>query len=71
MRSYEKKGMTADFMHELDLLHLRNCKQDMHMIYGRQILLCEKIKIKFKGTYLRDHSHMTSDVLGVFIGLPT
>ena len=34
----EKKGMTADFMHELDLVHLRNCKQDMHMIYEKQTL---------------------------------
>ena len=38
MRSKEIKGMTADFMHELDLVHLRNCKQDMHMIYERQTL---------------------------------
>ena len=30
--------MTADFMHELDLVHLRNSKQDMHMIYEKQTL---------------------------------
>ena len=33
------KGMTADFMHELDLVHLRNCKQDMHMIYERETFI--------------------------------
>ena len=32
------KGMTADFMHELDLVHLWNCKQDMQMIYEEHVL---------------------------------
>ena len=46
----KKKGMTADFMHELDLVHLRNCKQDMHMIYERQTFIA--VFLVFTSTHM-------------------